>query len=170
VRTTPLEQDPAGVRHEEADGSVVLFGTAIRVRVAVLKPGFVLVTADGEALTERDMRVEQDITAELDRELERAGQLTVFADLRESPRMPAKSRAMIAQWMRRHQVRLNTSHVLVHSKVMEMAMSIVAMLVGGGLVKIYSKPDVFLGLLRKVAPKMTELPSVPERAKALTPS
>ncbi|HEY1533664.1 MAG TPA: hypothetical protein VGF76_06585 [Polyangiaceae bacterium] len=119
-----------------------------------------LVTAYGEALTERDQRAEQAMTAELDGELERAGQLTVFADLRESPRMPAKSRDLIAKWMRRHQVRLNTSHVLVHSKLMEVALSIVAMLVGGGMVKIHSKADVFLGLVRKVAPKLTELPSI----------
>jgi hypothetical protein len=138
----------------------VFVGTALRIRIATLKPGFVLVTAYGEALTERDQRAEQAMTAELDGELERAGQLTVFADLRESPRMPAKSRDLIAKWMRRHQVRLNTSHVLVHSKLMEVALSIVAMLVGGGMVKIHSKADVFLGLVRKVAPKLTELPSI----------
>jgi hypothetical protein len=121
------------------------------------------VTALGEALTERDMRAEQGMIDELDRELERAGQLTVFADLRESPRMPAKSRDLIAKWVRRHQVRLNTSHVLVHSKLMEVAMSVVAMLVGGGMIKVYSKADVFLALVRKTAPKLNELPSVPEQ-------
>jgi hypothetical protein len=155
-------QEPAGVRREQADGSVVFFGTAIRLRVAQLKPGFVLVTALGEALTERDVLAEQGLTAQLDLELERAGQLTVFADLRESPRMPAKSRAMIAAWMRRHQVRLNTSHILVRSKLMEMAMSVVAMLVGGGMIKVYSNADTFLSLVRKAAPKLTELPRAPE--------
>jgi hypothetical protein len=163
VSPTPLQPDPTGTRREQADGSIVFFGTTLRVRVAALKPGFVLVTAQGEALTERDLRAEQAMTAELDRELERAGQLTVFVDLRESPRMPAKSRDLIAKWMRRHQVRLNTSHVLVHSKIMEMAISIVAMLVGGGMIKVYSKADVFLALLRKVAPKLTDLPGVPKQ-------
>jgi hypothetical protein len=165
-----FQQDLAEVRREQADGSIAFFGTALRLRVSPLKPGFVLVTAYGEALTERDMLAEQGLTAELDRELERAGQLTVFADLRESPRMPARSRDMIAKWMRRHQVRLNTAHVLVHSRIMEMAMSVVAMLVGGGMLKVYSKPDLFLGLVRKVAPKLTKLPTVPERDRSLTPS
>ncbi len=166
--TTSLQPDPPGFRREQADGSVVFFGTALRLRVAALKPGFVLITALGEALTERDMRAEQGMIAELDRELEQAGQLTVFADLRESPRMPAASRDLIANWLRRHQVRLNTSHVLVHSKIMEIAMSVVAMLVGGGMVKVYSKADVFLGLVRKAAPKLpdmeSELPSVPGKS------
>ena len=150
-----------GLRREEADGSLVFLGAALRIRLVTLKPGFVLVTADGEALGERDGQAELALTTELDRELERAGTLTVFADLRQSPRMPAKSRDMIARWTRRHQARLNASHVLVHSKFMELAMSIVAMLVGGGMVKVYSKPDVFLNLVRKVAPRLTELPCVP---------
>ncbi len=151
----------AGLRRQQADGSLVFFGAALRVRFVTLKPGFVLVTAHGEALGERDRQAELALTTELDRELERAGTLTVFADLRQSPRMPAKSRDLMAQWLRRHQARLSASHVLVHSKFMEMAMSIVAMLVGGGMVKVYSKPDVFLSLVRKVAPKLTELPCVP---------
>ena len=151
----------AEFRREQADGSLLFVGAALRLRLVILKPGFVLVTAHGEALGERDRQAELAITAELDRELERAGTLTVFADLRQSPRMPAKSRDMMAQWLRRHQARLNVSHVLVHSKFMEMAMSIVAMLVGGGMIKVYSKADVFLSLVRKVAPKLTELPSVP---------
>ena len=41
--------------------------------------------------------------AALDAELERAGTLLLFADLRDSPRMPAESREKIARWMRRHQ-------------------------------------------------------------------
>ena len=159
--SAPL-QEPDGVRREQADGSVVFCGTVLRVRVAVLKPGFVLATAHGEALTERDERAEQGLTAELDRELERAGQLTIFADLRESRRMPTKTRHMMAQWMRRHQARLNTSHVLVHSKMMELAMSVVAMLVGGGMIKVYSKADVFLAAVRKAAPKLSQLPTVPD--------
>jgi hypothetical protein len=159
---SPQLQEPDGVRREQADGSVVFWGTLLRVRVAVLKPGVVLLTAQGEALTERDVRAEQGITAELDRELERASQLTVFADLRESPRMPAKTRHMMAQWMRRHQARLNTSHVLVHSKLMELAMSVVAMLVGGGMIKVYSKADAFLAAVRKAAPKLSELPKIPD--------
>ncbi|HEY3669106.1 MAG TPA: hypothetical protein VGL19_24075 [Polyangiaceae bacterium] len=159
--SSPL-QEPDGVRREQADGSIVFRGTALNIRLATLKPGFVLATAQGEALTARDGLVEQAITAELDRELERAGQLTIFLDLRESGRMPAKSRNMIAQWIRRHQARLNTSHVLVHSKLMELAMSVVAMLVGGGLIKIHSKADAFLAVVRKAAPKLSELPKVPD--------
>lgn len=158
------------MRRVEADGASLFFGTRVRFRVATLKPGFVLLTCHGGAVSEEDALAEVAMMTELDRELERAGTLTVFADLRDTSRMAAASRELAANWMRRHQARINGSHVLVRSKIMEMAMSIVAMLVGGGMVKIYSKPDAFLALVRKVAPKMTELPSVPEREKSLIPS
>ena len=45
---------------------------------------------------------------------------------------------------------------------MEMALSIITMLVGGGLFNIHTRPQAFLDLIKKVAPKLTALPSVPE--------
>jgi len=153
---------PAEIRCAQPDGAVLFRGTNLRVRVAVLKPGFVLLSASGEVANALDTSVEQALFAELDQELERAGALTLFVDLRESPRMPAASRAKVAQWMRRHQARLLPSHALVQSKAMEMALSIITMLVGGGLFKIHTRPQVFLDLVRKAAPKLTALPSVPE--------
>jgi hypothetical protein len=101
------------------------------------------------------------VLAELDAELTRAGTLTLFADLRDSPRMPAKSREKIAVWMRRHQARLGPSHALVGSKLLEMALSIITMLVGGGLLKVYSRPQAFLDLIKNVSPKIAALPRVP---------
>src|SRR5450432_1760141 len=153
----------AEMRRVQADGAVLLCGTNLRVRVAVLKPGVVLASAHGEVADAGDARVEEAMLTELDRELERAGTLTLFADLRESPRMPAASREKIAQWTRRHQARLLPSHVLVRSKLIEMALSMITMMVGGGLFKVHTKPQPFLDLIKKVAPKLTELPRVPEQ-------
>ena len=76
--------------------------------------------------------------------------------------MPAESREKIALWMRRHQARLLPSNVLVGSKLLEMALTVIAMLVGGGLLKIHSRPQSFLDLVKKASPKLTELPQVPE--------
>ncbi len=88
--------------------------------------------------------------------------MTLFADLRESARMPAGSRDKIAQWTRRHQARLLPSHVLVRSKLLEMALSIITMLVGSGLFKIHTDAQTFLALLKKAAPKLSELPRAPD--------
>ena len=155
-------QESAEIRQVQPDGAVLFRGTSLRVRLLVLSPGYVLATARGEVIDAQDASVEDAVLGELDRELERAGTLTVFADLRDSPRMPADSREKIALWMRRHQARLRPSHVLVGSKLLEMALFVIAMLVGGGLLKIHSRPQSFLDQLKKVAPKLTALPRVPE--------
>ncbi len=44
-----------------------------------------------------------------------------------------------------------------------MALSIITMLVGGGLFKVHTSPRTFLDLVNQVAPKLTELPRVPEQ-------
>jgi len=157
------KHDRAEVRRPQADGSVLFVGPHLRVRVAVLKAGVVLASAHGEVVGPHDVSVETALLAELELELERAGTLTVFADLRQSPRLPAASRERLAQFARRHQGRLLPSHVLVQSKLLEMAMSLITMLVGSGVFEIHTKPQSFLALVKKVAPKLSNLPTVPEQ-------
>ena len=158
----PLQLELVEIRRVQSDGALLLFGTNLRVRVAVLRPGVVLASAHGEVVDAEDARVEAELLLEFDRELERAGRLTVFADLRESPHMPAASRKQIAAWTRRHQMRLLPSHVLVRSKLIELALAMLMMLVGGGLFKIHTNPQAFLALVRKAAPKLSALPAVPD--------
>jgi hypothetical protein len=157
------KSDPIEIRRVQADGSVLLHGPNLRVRVAVLKAGVVLATAHGEVLDEKDVRVETAVLAEFESEMNRAGTLTLFADLRQSPRVPAPSRENIADWTRRHRTRILPSHVLVQSKLMEMAVSIVSMLIGHRLYEVYTRPAAFLASIKKFAPMLTELPTVPER-------
>lgn len=157
------KDDPPEIRRIQADGSVLLRGPNLQVRIAALKAGVVLASAHGEVLDEEDVRVEAAVLAELESEMNRAGTLTLFADLRQSPRVPSPSREKIAEWTRRHRARILPSHVLVRSKLMEMAVSIVSMLIGHRLYEVYTRPAAFLASLKKVAPKLTELPTVPER-------
>ena len=157
------KHDPADVRRPQADGAVLLVGPNLRVRVAVLQPGIVLASAHGEVVGAQDANAERAVLAEFELELERAGTLTLFADLRQSPRLPAASREKLAQWARRHEGRLLPSHVLVQSKLIEMAMSLITMLVGRDVFEIHTRPQAFLALVKKVVPKLTELPSVPEQ-------
>ena len=156
------EQERALIRRAQPDGSVLFCGSHLQIRVAVLKPGIVLATANGEAIDRHDALAEAAMLEELDRELERAGSLTLFADLRQSARMPAASREKIARWARRHQSRLLLSHMLVRSSLIEMALSIITMLVGGGLFKVHTNSEKFLALVKASAPKLQELPRIPE--------
>jgi hypothetical protein len=159
----PAKPDPANVRRPQADGAVLFVGPNLRVRVAVLKSGVVLASAHGEVIGAEDASVEAAVLAELEVELERAGTLTLFADLRQSPRLPAASREKLAQWARRQEGRLLASHVLVQSHLIEMAMSLITMLVGGSVLETHTRPQAFLAMVKKVAPTLTKLPSVPER-------
>jgi len=151
------------IRRVQPDGAVLFCGNFLRARVALLKPGVVLVSVHGEVIDDDDVHAEAALLAEFDRELERAGTFTMFADLRESPRMPTASRKRIAQWTRRHQARLLPSHLLVRSKPLELALAVITMLVGGGLFKVHTNPRTFLALVKKVAPKLSELPRVPDQ-------
>jgi len=158
---SPEQRYLTEIRRAQPDGSVLFCGSNLCVRVSVLKPGVVLATARGEVVDHEDVRAEAALLLECDRELERAGSLMMFADLRQSPRMPSASRERIAQWTRRHQTRLLPSHVLVRSKLLEMALSIITMLVGSGLFKVHTNPQTFLALVKKEAPKLNELPRIP---------
>jgi hypothetical protein len=159
---SPTARELSEIRRVQADGSVLFRGPNLRVRIAVVKPGTVLATAQGEVIDAKDVSVEAAVLAEFEREIQRTGTLTLFADLRHSPRVPAPSRERIAEWTRHHRAKLLPSHVLVQSKLMEMAVSIVSMLVGVGVFEVYTRPAPFLGLLRRVDPKLKELPRVPE--------
>jgi len=53
----------------------------------------------------------------------------------------------------------------VGSKILEMALSIITMLVGGGVLKVHSRPQTFLDLIKKTYPKLSELPRIPAQAE-----
>ncbi|HYQ42730.1 MAG TPA: hypothetical protein VER11_12205 [Polyangiaceae bacterium] len=149
------------IRRVQPDGAVLFCGNNFCVRVAVLKPGVLLVGVHGQVIDDQDVHAETALLAEFDHELERVGTFTMFADLRESPHMPSASRKRIAHWVRRHQARLLPSHVLVRSKLLEMALTVVTMLVGSGVFKIHTDLQTFLAFVKKAAPKLTELPRIP---------
>jgi hypothetical protein len=159
------EQCLAEIRFVQPDGAVLVAGTGIRFRIQVLKPGFVLLTGSGaRASSADDALAELAMLKELDAELQRSGELTVFADLRETSRMAAHSRDVATDWMRDNRGKLKASHVLVRSKLLEMALAIVAMVVGGGILKLYSRPRAFLEVVREVEPNLLELPAVYKHA------
>jgi hypothetical protein len=144
-------------RHVQRDGSVAFAGPNLRVRLAVLKPGFVLITVVGEASGAEDAAVEQAVLREMDLEIEQSGMLTIFCDLRELSRMGPASREKFGRWGKRHQKRINASHVLIRSKLIEVATTLINAL-AGGVLRTYSSPRTFLAQLHTVAPKVTKLP------------
>ena len=144
------KHDRAEVRRPQADGAVLFVGPNLRVRVAVLKPGVVLASAHGEVIGSQDAVVEAAVLGELDRELECVGRLTLFADLRQSPRLPAASREKLAQWARRHKAPSPVSRPRP-VQLLEMGDVLVTMFVAATCWK-RTPGRKFLGHGQKVAP------------------
>ena len=145
----------------QPDGSTLITGLNLRLRVARLRPGVLLVTARGEAIDVGDAYVEAELLKEFEAELQRAGELTLFADLRESPRMPAVSRERYTLWTKSHADRKLQAHVLVRSALLEMAMSVLSLLIGGDRVQVTVHTAGFLKRLQQAVPELTELPAAP---------
>ena len=166
---TVEQQRFSGLRHVLPDGAVLITGAGIRFRTEVLKPGLVLITASGgRTRSDYDGPAESALLHELDLELLRSGELTIFADVRDASRMEASARELAIAWIRDNRSHLKASHVLVRSKLLEMAVSIIGMLVGGDFVTLYSQPKAFLELVRGLAPSVIELPTVPDIASTRT--
>ena len=125
------------------------------MRVIPLAPGVLLLTQVGhsDAVTLASFN-------ELTAEIYRAGSLTVFADARWTKRMSSELRDAAVTWATAHRSSLRTTTVLVGSKLMDMALSVLAMLVGGGLLKIVSELASFENRIRQHAPSFGGLPEL----------
>ena len=86
--------------------------------------------------------------------------ITVFADMRDSSTMAAQSREVASDWLRAHKQHIRASHILVRSKLIEMAMSVISMVVGGGLLHVYSRVPEFMQALHGAAPGLLDLPNI----------
>jgi hypothetical protein len=133
------------------------------MRIVPLAKGVLLLTQVGnsDAVTLASF---EELTAEM----RRSGSLTVFADARWTKRMSPELRDTAVKWATEHRSSLRQTTVLVGSKLMDMALSVLAMLVGGGLVKSVSELSEFERRIRVHAPSFSGLPEL--EAPPLAPS
>lgn len=146
-----------------ADGSIELGAPDARLRLTRLRPGIVLLVQLGN-----DDDMTRALLGEFEEEIKRAGSLTVFADVRHIRRMSPEVRDYTLSWGRRNRSEVELATILVGSKLVGMAMSILAMLLGGGLIKIVSDVRTFEELVRRKVPEFGGLPALtalPARAE-----
>lgn len=124
--------------------------------VARLKPGVVLVTEQG--LQTADARAL--ILREIEAELARASPAAVFIDIRKGQRLDAAGRDEWAAFGKRERERLRRVVVLVNSSILEMAFSLMALALGGGLVRVLSKEADMVAEIRGEVPTFRGLASV----------
>lgn len=143
-----------------ADGTVLQMGADGCTVLQRLASGVILFTAVGAfETTALDSPMK-----EFDRELEAAGSLTLFLNLTERRGVAHSSRQVWSDWGRRHRDRIR-AHVLVRSKLVDMALSVMAMLAGGVRLKSYSDVRAFEAAIAQEVPGFRRLPDLPAKAR-----
>lgn len=142
-------------RRVNQDGSVDLSAPGARALVIRLAPGVVFLSQAGQ-----NDSVTLALFDELTTEIRRSGSLRVFADARGMKRMTAEVREKSLAWAKEHRAHLGSAMVLVESKLMDMALSVLAMLIGGGLLKSVSVLADFEAKVREHAPHLKRLPEL----------
>ena len=138
-----------------ADGSVLLSTPESASRVQQLAPGVVLCSNVGRGAAEVDLAV----MAELEQHIERSGSISVFCDLRSLTRMDPATRETASLWGKKHYGKVSV-HILVTSKLVELALSVISMVVGTPI-RFYGHEAGFLAALERQVPGVRSLPVVP---------
>lgn len=149
-------------REHLVDGGWLLTSARAQVYFGVPKPGVVVIGASGMG----DPLVDDAVFAMLEEEVRCCSPIKIFADLTAQTRTAGDAREKASAWARRHRQDVAATHLLVRSKLVEMAFSVIGMLVGGHF-KLYSSEDDFYSILRAEVPGFkTARPFRPERPGA----
>jgi hypothetical protein len=141
------------------NGSIELAAHDARASVTRLRPGIVLLTHIGD-----DEAVTRAVAGELEREIQYSGRLTIFVDVRGIPHMGSGVRDFCLSWGRLHRSEVELATILVGSKLVGITMSLLAMVLGGGLIKVVSDVHTFEELVRKQVPEFVGLSANPAPA------
>lgn len=99
------------------------------------------------------------ITAEMSRLIPATGKLHSFVNLSQQTGQASAAREWWAAWVKQNRPQLGVTHMLVRSKVMDMAISVTAMIIGGGQIKSHSSPASFEAAIAEQVPGFRALPT-----------
>ena len=134
-------------REHLSDGSWLLTRERAEVYFSVPKPSVVVIAASGPG----DTLVDDVVLEMLGEEAVRSRPLKIFADLSTQTRIAGETREKASAWAKGHRTHVEATHLLVRSKLVEMAFSVIGMLVSGHF-KLYSNGDEFYSVLRAEVP------------------
>jgi|SRR6478735_9937091 len=137
------------------DGAILFSTSQSITRVERIASGVILCTSVGRSVVTLD----EAVMEELERDVAAARSVVMFCDLRGLTRMDLATREKAAAWGRKHHGKL-TVHVLVTSKLVELALSVISMVVGTP-VQFYARESGFLAAVQKQVPAVRSLPVVP---------
>ena len=148
-------------RKVHSDGSVLIWGPNGGVYVVRLAPGLLYALGIGNF----DGPFEDGPMCDFDREIAAHGSLELFMDLRNVDRGSRATRDPWKEWAAKNRTRIS-SHLLVRSSILRMAISVIAM-VSGAISLSYDDDKAFLRELGRRAPGVRTLPTTPAWAAAL---
>lgn len=120
-----------------------------------LAPGILFMQTVGTSSFEIDKLVFDEI----DRNLLERDKIILFGDTRGQTRLGRETRDFAGEWSKKHGNKVE-SHLLVSSRFVEMALSIIAM-VSGNSIKMYSTEERFVKAIQKVVPSFRGLAALP---------
>ncbi len=152
------EAEFATQRSVLTDGSACYRSPKFTQVVTRLAPGHLLVTAIGYNSGESAPL----ITADMAHEIPHGGKLSVYVNLSAETGQASAAREWWADWVKHRQPELNLTHILVRNRIMEMAISVLAMIVGGGNIKAHSSEASFISIIAEGVPGFRQLPKFPD--------
>jgi hypothetical protein len=138
-------------------GAVRIAGSGHVAVIARLKPGHLLVTERGTQTRATRAAMIKEVEAEI---AATNALVTVFIDVRASDRMDAGGREEWAAFGTRKKAHFKRVVVLVRSKLLEMAFSVMGMFVGGGMIQMVSSEDDLVAEIRRDVPNFKGLTSL----------
>jgi hypothetical protein len=141
-----------------ADGSQCLRTSKFTQVISLLGPGSVLVTGIGYNSGECAPLV----TAELARAIPAGGKLSAFVNLSGQTGQASVAREWWADWAKQNRPQLTTTHMFVRSRIMDMAISVLVMIVGSEMVKTHSTRTTFEAAIAERVRGFHSLPPYPD--------
>lgn len=131
-----------------ADGTMQWSVGAFVVTMRVLGPGVAYSTTTGSGIQVFIPEFAQALEAEIATH----GRLVLFVNLLEATRLSGAARESWAEWAKKHK-QDTVAHFLVQSKIIDMALSLIAMFSGAGAqMRSYSDIERFSAAIRQAAP------------------
>lgn len=138
-----------------SDGTIRLTTAGHAVFLQRLRPGVLLLATQGTEAS----RTRGALMRELESEIAASGPIALFADMRGSTRVDAAGRDEWAAFGKKHRTDLRRVVMLMQSRLVEMAISVLGLFVGGGLVKTVSDERAFAEAIAQDVPGFNRLPS-----------
>jgi hypothetical protein len=137
------------------DGSPCFRSSKYTAILTLLGPKLLLITSIGYDAGDSAPLM----AAQISRFIAAKGKLNVFANLTTQTGQASVAREWWAEWAKLHRAHLGLSHILVRNRVTDMAISVLAMLIGGGVIKSHASQASFEAAIAEQVPGFRSLPT-----------